>query len=75
MDRGFWWGNLKQRARLVDLDTDGNIILRCRVESLDCICFVQGREKFWRVINAVEKRGFHKIQGISGLAEELVAPQ
>jgi len=55
VDTEFWWGNLKQRVRLVDLDTDGNIVLRCRVESLDCTCFVQDRGKCWHIINAVEK--------------------
>jgi len=44
---------MKQRVRLVDLDTDGNIVLRCRVESLDCICFVQDREKCCNIINAM----------------------
>jgi hypothetical protein len=26
---GFWWGDLRQRGHLKDLDVDGNIILEC----------------------------------------------
>jgi hypothetical protein len=78
VDTGFWWGNLKQRVRLVDLDIDGNIVFKCRVESLDYICFVHDRGKCWHVLITCQhwrNFGFHKIQGISGLAEDLVAPQ
>jgi hypothetical protein len=31
MHTGFWWGNLRKRDQLQDLDTDGRIILKARL--------------------------------------------
>jgi hypothetical protein len=33
MHRGIWWGNLRERVRLGDLERDGMIILKCVCET------------------------------------------
>ena len=31
----FWWGNVKERDRLVDLGVEGRIILKCSVKEYE----------------------------------------
>jgi hypothetical protein len=55
---GFWWGNLKERDDLKDLDVDGRIILKLIFkkwrEGMDWIDLAQDRDSWWRVlVNAV----------------------
>jgi hypothetical protein len=50
---GFWWGNLKVRNRMEDLDVDWQIILKMDLEELE-----------WRAWN-----GFIRIRQVAGCCE------
>jgi hypothetical protein len=52
---GFWWGNLRERDRLVDAGVDGRIILRWIFKKwgMDCIELAQDRDKWRTLVNAV----------------------
>ena len=44
-------------------------------EGMDWINLVQDRDRLQAVVNAVRNLGFHKMRGISCLAEGLIASQ
>ena len=80
MYAGFWWGNVTERANLEDPGLDERILLRRIFGKLDGGCMdwidlVQVRDR-WRALGvAVMNIGFHKMQGISRLAENRLASQ
>jgi hypothetical protein len=66
---GFWCGDLRERDHTEDLGIDGRIIFKW-------IDQAQDGDKQWALVNVVIKTfRFHKMQGISGLAEDLLASQ
>ena len=77
---GFWWGDLWERCHLEDLDIDGSIILKWVFKKWDgeaqtgslWLGIGTGVRHLW-----IRKWtfGFHKIHGISWLANDLLASQ
>jgi len=60
MNTVFWWGDLKERDNLEDLDVDGTVILkwifRKSDRDMDWIGLPQGRYSWWAVVHAVTNR-------------------
>jgi len=58
---GFWWGNLRQRDHLEDLDADGRIILRWIFRKWDVghdwIDLAQDTDRWWALVNAIMNLG------------------
>jgi len=77
---GVWWGNLRERVHSQDPGVDGRIILRCIFRKLDAGVWTGSS---WLRIGQVagtcqrgnEPSGFHKMRGISCLAENRLASQ
>ena len=54
---GCWWGNLRERDHLEDVDVDGRIILKWISRKwdwgMDWIDLVQDRERWLALVNAI----------------------
>jgi hypothetical protein len=54
---GFWWGQLRERNFLEDVDLDGRIILKCIFKGLaglmDWVDMAQDGDGLWDLVNAV----------------------
>ena len=76
---GFWRGDLRERGHLEDIGIDGWIILKWMFKmwdgGVDCIDLAQNRDRWRAVVNAVMSLRVHGIQGVSWLAEGLLASQ
>jgi hypothetical protein len=57
MYRGFWWGNLKERYHLEDIDVDGRIILKYIFKKwdggTDWIDLDMDRDRWWALVYTV----------------------
>jgi len=56
--REFWWGNMREKDRLVDLELDGKVILKWILkkwygEHENWCCMFQARNRWWALVNAV----------------------
>jgi hypothetical protein len=53
---GFWWGKLRERNFLEDVDLDGRIIFKCIFKSLaglmDWVDMAQDGDRLWDLVNA-----------------------
>jgi hypothetical protein len=56
--REFWWGNMREKDRLVDLKVDGKIIVNWSFkkwyrEHENWFCIVRARNRWLALVNAV----------------------
>jgi hypothetical protein len=77
----FWQGNLREKDHLEDQGRDWRTVLKLTLQnmmggkSMNWIDLAQDRIRWQALLNVVMKFGFHKMQGITSLAEELLAAQ
>lgn len=74
-NRDIWWGNIKKGGHLDYLSIDWRIILKWAERKwdggLEWIALAQDRNRHRAFVNAEMNVGFHKMSGISWLAENL----
>ena len=74
MHTGFWWEIPLERGRLEDLVVDGRIILNCIFNKLDegmnWIDPAKYKNRWRAIVSGVMNFGFHKMRGISSMAED-----
>jgi hypothetical protein len=56
MHKGFWWGKVRERGHLKDLDVNGRTILKWSLKrgmDMDWIDLAQDRDRWRAIVNAV----------------------